>query len=278
MSNISYSFSPHTNPSSPEQLLYISASSYEKDWGSVLHAHSFTELFYVMEGEGDFLVEDQKSPIRKDHLIIINPNIRHTERSSDSSRLSYIVLGIDHLKFNFSGERQADSYGIFDMVLLRNIIVPILRDMIDELRRKSAFHEEICHHYLSILLMKITRITGSDVDLFLPENIPAECERAKAYMDSHYQQKITLDSLAQIAHWDKYYFAHIFSQTYGISPICYLQQRRLLRSQELLKSTDLSITQIASSTGFSSQSYFSQMFRKLTGLSPRKYREIYGGG
>lgn len=68
-----------------------------------------------------------------------------------------------------------------------------------------------------------------------------ECSRAKRYIDSSFQENITLDKLAEIAQINKYYFSHTFTETYGISPMNYLTQKRIFTSQELLTSTDMSL-------------------------------------
>ena len=82
-------------------------------------------------------------------------------------------------------------------------------------------------------------------------------------------------SLAAITHINKFYLAHSFTECIGQSPINYLTDRRLAACKELLISSNLSVAQVASSAGFSSQSYFSQIFRKKTGMTPRQYRSRY---
>ena len=63
--------------SSPEhfQLRYISISKYEGDWQSLPHTHHFSELFYVLRGEGAFYIENEKVPVKTDDLVIINPYV-----------------------------------------------------------------------------------------------------------------------------------------------------------------------------------------------------------
>ena len=78
MSNITYQFDMATEKQDLIKLLYITSSSYEGNWPSYLHSHNFTELFYVCSGSGSFLIEDQSYPIKKDDLIIVNPNVSHT--------------------------------------------------------------------------------------------------------------------------------------------------------------------------------------------------------
>ena len=83
----------------------------------------------------------------------------------------------------------------------------------------------------------------------------------------------TLDSLAEEAHINKYYLSHAFKQEYGISPINYMNYRRIEESKYLLAETDLSLTQISQLLGVSSLSYFSQVFRKTQASSPLEYRQ-----
>ena len=71
----------------------------------------------------------------------------------------------------------------------------------------------------------------------------------------------------------KYYLSHKFSELYGKSPISYLTEVRISVAKDLLKTTNHSIEEIASTTGFSSSSYFSQTFQKICKMSPQQYRK-----
>ena len=83
--------------SSPEhfQLRYISISKYEGDWQSLPHTHHFSELFYVLRGEGAFYIENEKVPVKTDDLVIINPYVEHTEKTLPNDPMEYIVFGVD---------------------------------------------------------------------------------------------------------------------------------------------------------------------------------------
>ena len=74
---------------------------------------------------------------------------------------------------------------------------------------------------------------------------------------------------------NKYYLVHAFKNYKGVSPINYLITRRIQEAKLLLETSNFSIAKIAQAIGFSSQSYFSQVFRKETGLSPIQYRKKY---
>ena len=85
-------------------------------------------------------------------------------------------------------------------------------------------------------------------------------------------REASLEELAELVHVNKYHLVHTFSTDYGLSPIQYLISRRIEEGKNLLRTTDYSIAQIASFSGFSSQSYFAQTFQKSMGMSPTQYR------
>lgn len=274
MAHVQYSLTELYNQTPLEKLLYISTAAYGSDWISMFHSHSFAELIYVIKGQGSFCTESDVVPIEKDCLIIINPNIRHTEKSTSEHPMTYIVLGIDNLHFDFS-ETKDSSFCFYDFHAHQDVCLPIMKMMLDEARQHKALSEQICQHFLSILLLKVLRMTGDQFTPYSAKNISAECEYIKQYLDVHYQENITLDALADLSHLNKYYLSHLFSKAYGISPITYLLERRILHSKELLRTTDFNIIQIAHTTGFSSANYFSQSFKRYTGITPAAYRKQY---
>ena len=77
------------------KLLNITSSRYGGDWHSMPHTHNHTELFFIVSGKGQFLIRDQIFPVSANNLVIINPNVMHTEDSLNAQPLEYIVLGID---------------------------------------------------------------------------------------------------------------------------------------------------------------------------------------
>lgn len=275
MAHVQYSIADFYDQPPIERLIYISSSSYGKDWISMFHSHSFTELFYVIDGNGHFCTETEEFPICKDTLIIINPHVRHTEKSSPDKPLIYIALGIDNLKFQFDNQQDSGCH-TYDFGSHREIL-SLLQMMLDEVRQKKPSYEQICHHYFMSVLLKISRITDDQFSLVAPKDVPMECETVKDYIDTHYSEMITLDTLAEKSHLNKFYLSHIFSKAYGISPINYLLEMRIIHSKELLKNSDYSITQIAHMTGFSSSNYFSQSFKKYTGVTPNRYRKNHEG-
>src|SRR5699024_94751 len=98
---------------------------------------------------------------------------------------------------------------------------------------------------------------------------------AKHYMNQNYQSEITLDLLAKVCNINKYYLAHMFKENLGVSPIEYVNQIRIKEAQILLETTNYTIADIAEFNGFSSQSFFSQAFKRKMNQTPSAYRKQF---
>ena len=269
MSSLKYPLNLDPDAVHSIRLLYVTVANDEGDWPSFMHSHHFTELFYVKSGCGRLLVEDQSIPIEKDDLIIVNPNTAHTECSDPRQPLSYITIGVEGLNFSFQKEKE---YSIFNCAKVKDNLLFYFNSMLSEMEHQADGYQEICISMLNILTIHIKRITHSAFDVMVSERSNLICARIKRHIDSNYQDTITLDSLASLAHLNKYYFVHAFTKAYGLSPISYLNERRLQVSKELLETTDHSIAEVAQLSGFASQSYFSQSFRKSCHMTPGEYR------
>ena len=76
--------------------------------------------------------------------------------------------------------------------------------------------------------------------------------RARDHIDRHYSRALDLDQLAAVAGVSKFHFARCFEATYGETPIRYLTRRRIERAQDLLRATNLTITEVCFAVGFAS--------------------------
>ena len=254
------------------KLLNVASAKYGGDWHSVPHTHNHAELFYIVGGKGQFLIEDELYPVNTNHLVIINPNVTHTEVSLNAQPLEYIVLGIEGVELSMT-ENSNGQFCILDHFESMDI-TSSLRNILREMEQKQPGYEDICQAFMEILIIRLMRSTGLSVPAE-PQNSVGnhQCAAVRRYIDHHFKESLTLDQLADEAHMNKYYLSHAFKQEYGISPINYMISRRLEESKYLLAETDLSMSQIAQLLGFSSLSYFSQVFRKTQGLSPMEYRQ-----
>lgn len=276
MSNESISLEQQSLSKLNFNLRYISMSKYEGDWQSLPHTHHFTELFYIISGSGMFHIENDIIPVKPNDLIIVNPHVEHTEKTMTHNPMEYFVFGVDGLAFSFhdgKNEESRKSYSHYSYTSSQNRLVDYSQLMLEEFRAKKPGFDIVCQSILQVLLVFISRELHLSVISDSTFRISKECALAKRYIDTNYAQNITLDTLAELTHINKYYLAHSFASCIGQSPISYLSSKRLQASMDLLVNTNHSIAQVASSTGFSSQSYFSQMFKKSVGMTPQQYRK-----
>lgn len=269
MSSSQYLFHPSTLPYLNASLIYISASRYENDWQSIPHIHHFSELIYVTSGQGHFLVEGEKYSVAKRDLVILPPDLEHTEYSSPSSPLEYIVMGIEGITIQNIAETEAFSICRFETDAE---LLPVLELLLSEAEGQKENCGPACQALLQLLLIRIFRRKRLNPSPFTAKKMTRECSLVKRYLDSNYNEAVTLDQLAALAHMSKYYLVHAFTRYTGLSPINYLNARRIEVSCGLLTTTNHSIAQIASLVGFSSQSYFAQVFKRYRGESPAQYR------
>ena len=106
----------------------------------------------------------------------------------------------------------------------------------------------------------------------VPGDVLIHLRRARDHVDRHFREQVDLDTLAGIAGLSKYHFLRLFRRTYGRTPGVYLTERRVERAQDLLRATNLTVTEVCHAVGFSSLGSFSSRFRELVGESPSEFQ------
>ena len=107
----------------------------------------------------------------------------------------------------------------------------------------------------------------------VPATLIPHLRRARDLADRAYADALDLDALAAAANVSKFHFVRSFAATYGETPMRYLTRRRIERAQDLLRSANLTVTEVCMLVGFSSLGSFSSRFRELVGESPTEYRD-----
>lgn len=273
MSNLNFRLEEKELDKINSNLLYITSAKYNGDWHSTAHTHHFTELFYVTRGNGKFLVEDDSFSVKANDLIIVNPNVTHTELGIPGTTFEYVVLGIQGLQFQPSESGQHFNYNKYNLSSYEKELQFCLHALINELRSKEDYYEAVCQNLYEILIYYIFRKTKTELSIASSKKITKECRFIEEYIDEHYTEDITLQTLSDLTFMNKYYLVHAFKKYKGTSPINYLIDKRIEESQHLLANTNYPVSKISDQIGFSSQSYFSQVFRKRTGLTPNQYRK-----
>lgn len=94
-----------------------------------------------------------------------------------------------------------------------------------------------------------------------------------AHVNHHIYENIDVEALADVACVTKPYLARLFKREFGLSPLQYINLKKMERAQLLLLTEELSVKEVAYKLGFSDISYFIRLFKRMTGATPQVYRQ-----
>ena len=127
-------------------------------------------------------------------------------------------------------------------------------------------------HWLSRIMVRFTDLVFTLKDV----KHAVVMKKALKYVNAHYTEEITLDDVASSVFLSPTYFSKLFSEEMGCRFTAYLNKVRIDKSKLLLKSTNIALVDIAGLVGYEDQSYFTKVFKRVSGVSPGKYRESGG--
>jgi len=259
------------------RLMYVSPLSIRSDLMGPYHAHDCVEIFFIMQGNGVFLIRNERIRVKQNDFVIVNPSVEHTEAVDQPAGMDYIVIGLEGAAFLLKNQSQGYYAGSFSKYQ------SLFRELLLTLAREAAAREEryqtLCNDLINILLTYIGRIAG----LKIIENESRDQARlgthrilwVKQYLDDNFTRSINLDDIAAMVNLNKFGVIRLFKQIYGVSPMRYMLDRRFEEACFYLKTSSVSVKQIAELSGFSSANYFSQMFQRREGVTPTEYRRLY---
>ena len=125
---------------------------------------------------------------------------------------------------------------------------------------------------LSVWSLRTTESFINEVFVGLSPPLSSTTSKALSYLNEHYMDKITLRDLASRLFVSDSYLSKLFRQELGTSFTDYLNKNRVEHSIELMQATDLSLLEISGMVGFEDQSYFTKVFKRITGETPRQYK------
>ncbi|WP_284036484.1 AraC family transcriptional regulator [Neobacillus sp. 114] len=271
MSNEVYEIPQSMRGRLPVKLLYVTKAKYDKDWHSTNHTHHFTELLYITKGKGTFVFSKEEIPVKEHDVIVINPNVEHTEKSCPEQPLEYIAFGILGLAFS-SPDDPGAQVTFLNFKQDQEIYLFFLQQLMEEVEKQKEDYELIIQNIVEMILLRMMRKKVFHLEKTSSKKISKDVAFIKNYIKLYFREDINLDTLAEVGHMNKYYLAHSFKKSVGVSPIEYLIQTRIRESKILLETTNYPISDIATITGFSSQSFFAQSFKRVTNQSPTQYR------
>lgn len=259
------------------RLLYVSPLSVRGDLIGPSHAHDCVEIFFIMQGSGGFLIRNERISVKQHDFVIVNPSVEHTETVDQPAGMDYVVIGLEGAAFLLKNQSQGYYAGSFGKY--QSLFRELLSALVQEAAAREERYQALCNDLINILLAYIGRIAG----LKIIENENRDQARlgthrilwVKQYLDDNFTHNVNLDDIAAMVNLNKYGIIRLFKQVYGVSPMRYMLDRRFDEACFYLKTSSVSVKQIAELSGFSSANYFSQMFQRREGVSPTEYRRLH---
>lgn len=109
----------------------------------------------------------------------------------------------------------------------------------------------------------------------VPGDVLVHLRRARDVIDRHFAEELDLDVLAATALMSKFHFLRSFAAVYGTTPLAYLGERRVERAQDLLRTSNLTVTEVCHAVGYTSLGSFSARFREVVGETPSAFQRRY---
>lgn len=243
------------------------------------HWHKEIEIIYVLQGTVVMYTDQRQYTLRQDDIIVINSmSVHKIERTNEDNVLLTLQFGPEwldtsafiHCNSSTQTEENRSSY---------DVIRHYLAKMVYEINKKASGFRSYTLGCLQMLCGHLLRYFASGTNEAVEEDTKSydykRLNRVLEYIDQHYNQKISLQTMADQEHLSLHYFSHFFSDKIGIPFQKYLTLVRLEKAQVELANTAKSITEIALDCGFANVKLFNKYFKEKYNSTPSAYRESF---
>ncbi len=269
-------------------LITIGVGKKETDYKKIKEAVKTAEnVIYsrMFLGTNRMIYYEDVSSVKRDAKEFFNPELKqqliNIMESLDSDSMKR------YLKNTISDFINNEIINPQELLILCDLILNTILDAansnklveIDSKKITEAFHSEVqkAYHY-KMLILFISNITD---EYFIKcneiksnqEDLPIRT--AKAYIEDHFSEFISLEDIAEQVHLNSVYFSYLFKKKQGINFSEYLINYRIEKAKKMLKETSDNISVIAGQVGYKDSKHFSKLFKKIVGLRPIEYRKLY---
>lgn len=251
------------------------------------HYHDTYEIYYLVSGTRRQFVDHKIYDIKKGDMILIPKRVIHKTTAIDNhkhtryllsfseafARSIYAEMGINSLEQVFS------SVKITIPESRRDYILRLFDKISEECIPGNAdpFSSRMLRNCLSELLIFIARYHQKNPEDSAVSEISEErIQQAAKYICDHYSRNISLAEVADHVYMSETYFSKKFKKVTGLKFSEYLTSVRIRKADEMLLETEMPISHIAEACGFSDTNYFGDVFKKIKGVSPLRYRKFQG--
>lgn len=239
------------------------------------HFHDFYVVGFIEGGRRHLWCKGREYDLRAGDLILFNPRDNHFCSPIGEEPLDYRALNIKPdimLKASKELTGKDCSPRFTQNVVYQSDAAALLKEAYDAiLADASRLQKEEAFFYL---LEQILHEYAGPIDAFLAPEPDEQIQKLCAYMEQHYAENISLDTLLTMTSFGKTYLLRSFTKQLGVSPYRYLQTIRIDKAKKLLEQ-GVEPIEAADWTGFSDQSHFSNFFKSFIGLTPKQYQRIF---
>ena len=257
------------------------------------HTHEFNEIVIITGGKGMHVTGQDSYELSKGDAFVIGGSLPHDYEKIDELALVNVLFDFDGLGFNpldlatlpgfhalFILEPNWRKRHQFESRLrlsLRDLQTAVnLIDRLDrELENRSAGFRFLSTSVFMQLVGHLSRCYADSSSKSSSSKSLLRIGKTISHLEVNFSQEISLDYLVEMSGMSRRNFLREFENATGCTPISYLIGLRLENAAELLKKTDVNITQIAFQVGFNDSNYFARQFRKRFNTSPREYRKFF---
>lgn len=273
-----------TDGISVEQLI-----RYGKFNMKVKHFHNQYEIFYIIEGQRQFFLNNKVYDAFAGDIAVIDTNLVHTTRSvgDEDSGYNRVILYIDYERMCMYDDKYPDlhlvdffhkNYGVYHLDdEQRAIFLNLYRDLRHELTKKKYGYKTRIEINVLHWLINFMNIKSDKSNLAPPINdVKGEiASKTAAYIENNFTSNVSLDTLSEKMYLSKYYICRVFKEYTGFTVIEYTNMIRIKKAAQMLENTNESISDIATDLGYESMTYFERVFKKILNVSPLKYRKTH---
>ena len=249
----------------------------------VMHWHEDLQFIYVVSGTVCVKTLEEEEILSAGEGVYINKNVVHTVEKIETCEYRsflfpevfvsfYIGSPASRLTQGITGNGDISLIVLYEETGWCRQALDILRELVklEEGEKSTLYSYEVLSRLSALWLVMLRNVP---IPEGLSENLSNVRTRAfLQYIEVHYTEEVTLEALAGSAGVSKSECLRCFKATLQTTPYKYLMDYRLSKASQLLRETDLPISEIAIRTGFNGQSYFGKCFREKMGCSPREYR------
>ncbi len=238
------------------------------------HIHPFHELYFLISGKVKYFIKDELFSANSGDIIMVKRNYIHTTSYPDGSPSERILVSYNDAflgeKYKALTELNAKRKHFVLSAARQREIEKIVRKLYLEYRNKEENYIDMCKNLLGQLLILLNREDKPETEKEL-SGTPLVIQNAAKYITANFGDNLTLDGLAERFAMSSSYFSKSFKQFTGLGVNEYITAVRIANAKKLLKATNLSVTEISLRCGFNDSNYFATVFKRINGISPKKY-------